>query len=302
MADEVEQTPEAVEPKPEPPLNVYQRKRLVMADADHVVKRGQTEFGERFKYAKHDDVMEAVRGPMVDHGLDFDFKPRWKKAKRDEHGKTKSGTMQYRWELPVTFCLVNVDEPADRTDPVTIVGEGIDTGDKGVGKALSYATKNYLLKTFLLPAGDDADNESADTSTSDPARGRQRQSAPPAQRQAAPAQAPAGPPAPLVLFWKEVRAQGVEDELVGRWLTRNLGSASSKDLTPEKLATAQAWVVGRKEALEKVALAASDAGYAEGAAAERATEMFSVASPDLLTLEELASLAEDLKTGSDVPF
>ena len=154
---------------PEPTgLNIHQRILRVMADVERVTKRGESTFGERFKYARHDDVMAALRGPMVTHGLALQVLPDIANCSRSEHGATKSGTMQYRWLVVATFRLVNADDPADFLE-ATYIGEGIDTGDKAVGKALSYATKNYLLKEFLLPSGDDADNEASDTAAAKPA-------------------------------------------------------------------------------------------------------------------------------------
>jgi len=63
--------------------------------------------------------------------------------------------------------FVNVDDPKDRT-ATTHIGYGIDSsekdgrisvGDKGPGKAISYAFKYALLKTFCLETGDDPDND-----------------------------------------------------------------------------------------------------------------------------------------------
>lgn len=41
-------------------------------------------------------------------------------------------------------------------------GEGADTQDKGAGKAMTYALKNLLLKTFLVVSHEDTDNTSSD--------------------------------------------------------------------------------------------------------------------------------------------
>tara|TARA_R110000803_G_scaffold125005_1_gene192700 strand:- start:2327 stop:2758 length:432 start_codon:yes stop_codon:yes gene_type:complete len=39
------------------------------------------------------------------------------------------------------------------------VGYGIDTSDKGVGKAITYAYKYLLMKLFMLEVGTDEDSE-----------------------------------------------------------------------------------------------------------------------------------------------
>ena len=49
--------------------------------------------------------------------------------------------------------FTNCDDPADFIE-VDYPGFGIDQGDKGPGKALSYAFKYALLKTFCLETGE----------------------------------------------------------------------------------------------------------------------------------------------------
>ena len=40
-------------------------------------------------------------------------------------------------------------------------GTGVDTQDKGVGKAMTYAYKYLLLRTFAIPTGEDPDKISS---------------------------------------------------------------------------------------------------------------------------------------------
>lgn len=59
--------------------------------------------------------------------------------------------------LRVTF--VNIDNPKDEF-AVEFPGYGVDPSDKGPGKAVSYAFKYALLKTFCLETGEDPDKDS----------------------------------------------------------------------------------------------------------------------------------------------
>jgi hypothetical protein len=56
-------------------------------------------------------------------------------------------------ELVLEFTWVNVDNPTE-TLTARWYGQGIDAGEKGVGKALTYAEKYYLLEFFHVPTGD----------------------------------------------------------------------------------------------------------------------------------------------------
>ena len=68
-----------------------------------------------------------------------------------------------RVELKLDIRFVNIDEPADYTD-VPSFGFGIDSQDKGPGKAMSYAVKYALLKTLGLETGDDVERDNIEHS------------------------------------------------------------------------------------------------------------------------------------------
>ena len=59
--------------------------------------------------------------------------------------------------LVVEFTFI--DAETGETESFTVVGEGQDSGDKAVYKALTGATKYALMKTFLIPTGDDPERD-----------------------------------------------------------------------------------------------------------------------------------------------
>ena len=48
------------------------------------------------------------------------------------------------------------------------IGQGEDAGDKGANKALTAAVKYILMKTFLIPTGEDADGDAPSAETPKP--------------------------------------------------------------------------------------------------------------------------------------
>ena len=52
--------------------------------------------------------------------------------------------------------IVNIDKPTE-FEILASSGSGVDTQDKGVGKAMTYSYKYMLLKTFAIPTGEDPD-------------------------------------------------------------------------------------------------------------------------------------------------
>ena len=74
--------------------------------------------------------------------------------KIDGKGNIKR-TVDYLTELDMTFTWVNADNPSETID-CPWYGQGIDTsGEKGVGKALTYAEKYFMLKFFNIPTDKD---------------------------------------------------------------------------------------------------------------------------------------------------
>ena len=53
-------------------------------------------------------------------------------------------------------CFVNVDNPEEFIE-TTVFSEGIDTQDKGSGKAMTYGDKYALMKMYKISTGDDPD-------------------------------------------------------------------------------------------------------------------------------------------------
>lgn len=141
------------------PPTLAARLLAVMGEVPYIQKGGKTQSGPSFKYVKHDDVVALVRPALVKHGVGFMTGIDENSVDCVQVGETKSGAARYKTTLVLRLTFMNVDDPSDAYS-VSFPGEGVDTDDKGSGKALSYALKNGLLKTFMIESGDEADNES----------------------------------------------------------------------------------------------------------------------------------------------
>ena len=58
--------------------------------------------------------------------------------------------------LETTYRFVNVENPEEYID-ITTYGDGIDSQDKAVGKAMTYGDKYALMKCYKIVTGDDPD-------------------------------------------------------------------------------------------------------------------------------------------------
>lgn len=76
----------------------------------------------------------------------------------DSYGKQKISTFT---KVKTKYLLLHT---SGESIEIAGYGHGIDSGDKGAGKATTYALKYALLYTFLTPTGkiDDSDNEHSD--------------------------------------------------------------------------------------------------------------------------------------------
>ena len=69
---------------------------------------------------------------------------------------TKTNTLYMRLEIKYRF--VNLDKPEEFIDIITY-GDGLDTGDKAPGKAMTYGDKYALMKGYKISTGDDPDKD-----------------------------------------------------------------------------------------------------------------------------------------------
>ena len=123
--------------------NIFKRMLAIMAELPYIGK-GDKKVNGQYTYVDHDSVTEAIQPLLIKHGV-LPI-PSIKSIKQDNN----------RTEVSITVTFLNVDNPENHYT-VEYVGYGIDGGDKGPGKAISYAYKYALLKTFNIATGDDPD-------------------------------------------------------------------------------------------------------------------------------------------------
>lgn len=124
--------------------NIFQRIVDVMSELDYIQK-GDKKVNGQYTFASHDQVTAAIHPLFVKHGICC------------IPTVDKSEQLGTRTEVTLRVRFVNIDDSKDWVES-NWLGFGIDAGDKGPGKAISYAYKYAILKTFCLETGDDPDN------------------------------------------------------------------------------------------------------------------------------------------------
>lgn len=134
-------------------MNIYEKINKIMADTPYIFKDGKIEFGNtKYRAVTEENVLSMLRPKMIEQGLVM-F-PVTLEA-------TKEGTLT---TANMVFKVVNAENPEEFI-LVASGGQGADSQDKGIGKAITYANKYALLKMFLVPTGDDPDKVSSEEIT-----------------------------------------------------------------------------------------------------------------------------------------
>lgn len=120
-----------------------------MSELDYIQK-GSNKVNGQYRFVSHDQVTSKVHPLLVKYGIVV--LPTVEEFTQDNN----------RTSVKLKVFFINQDNPSDNFYLISF-GYGIDTSDKGPGKAISYAYKYALLKAFCLETGDDPDNDAEST-------------------------------------------------------------------------------------------------------------------------------------------
>lgn len=143
------------------PLNLYQKISSVMQEVDYLQKDDEIKAGKgTYKAVSEEKVTSAVRAALVKHGLvilpvEQDHR-REDTVITDQYGKQ---SVQRLSTVDTKYKIVDID--TEKFEILVSSGTGVDTQDKGVGKAMTYSYKYLLLRSFAIPTGEDPDKISS---------------------------------------------------------------------------------------------------------------------------------------------
>lgn len=135
-------------------MNIYEKINKVMQNIAYLTKDDKVEFGTtKYKAISEEKVTTAVRSELVKVGIAII--PIEQEMNVVELMRTEKSVNQ-RTDVNVKYRIQNIDDINDYII-ASSSGSGVDTQDKGVGKAMTYAYKYLLLRTFAIPTGEDPD-------------------------------------------------------------------------------------------------------------------------------------------------
>jgi ERF superfamily len=129
-------------------LNLYQKIHAVMQDVTYLQKDDKISFGNtNYKAISEEKVTSTVRESLLKNGLVII------PIEQEHHKEGNLTTVNVKYKI--------VDIESGEYEIAMSSGTGADTQDKGVGKAMTYAYKYLLLRTFAIPTGEDPDKTSS---------------------------------------------------------------------------------------------------------------------------------------------
>ena len=149
-------------------LNIYQRMSAITAELQTVAKNLNVETGKGkgYKAVSERDVIDAVKPLEAKHGV-YSYPASRRvlesaalESESEWNGKVTKKTTFFE-RIETVYRFVNTDDPTDFIDTTTFA-EGIDSQDKGSGKAMTYADKYALMKAYKISTGDDPDQTASE--------------------------------------------------------------------------------------------------------------------------------------------
>jgi hypothetical protein len=129
-------------------MNIYQKINAVMKKAEYIKKDAKV---SNYSAVTHDAVTAMIRQHLVAEGIVVNVSQ--KEGEFLEMRDLSKEIKQYLYQGVYDISFINIDDANDKMT-VTVHAQAQDTGDKAAGKAMSYATKYAMLKTFSLETGD----------------------------------------------------------------------------------------------------------------------------------------------------
>lgn len=144
-------------------MNIFQRVSKITSELKTVAKNLAVEISSKNKYnaVSERDIIDAVKPLEEKYGI-YSYP-----AEREvleshilesekEYNKQIVKTTTFFSRMKTVYKFVNVDKP-DEFILTTVFSEGIDSQDKGSGKAMTYADKYALMKAYKISTGEDPD-------------------------------------------------------------------------------------------------------------------------------------------------
>lgn len=126
---------------------IYKQMAKVMGEVEAIGKDA-TNKQQGFKYRGIDQVYNALNPLLAKHRI-FTM-PKVLNSEREERKSNSGGALLYS-RVTMEYSFFTTD---GSSVTCSVIGEGMDSGDKATNKAMAIAHKYALLQTFCIPTED----------------------------------------------------------------------------------------------------------------------------------------------------
>ena len=148
-------------------LNIYEKMSLITEEMGVVEKNLKVQVTQTSSYqaVSERDILDNVKPlekkyRVYSYPVDRQMVDNSVLTKKTEYNNKITETNSLYMRLEITYRFVNIDNKDEFID-IKTYGDGIDTGDKAPGKAMTYGDKYALMKAYKISTGDDPDKEAS---------------------------------------------------------------------------------------------------------------------------------------------
>ncbi len=148
--------------------NIY-KKILAASEAVGYLQKNDENTQQHYKFVSAEKIIAAVNKAIRGSGLYVGASV--ESVEELPAGTTGSNKTMYRQRIMLKATVYDTDVSYDASATpdakveFTFFADGFDMGDKGLGKATTYALKYALRTIFLIETGDDPDRETVEETT-----------------------------------------------------------------------------------------------------------------------------------------
>lgn len=145
-------------------LNIYEKLSAISTELMTVAKNLEVGVGQnKYKAVGEADVLRAVKPLEAKYKVySYPYSRSIIESGTIESTNYKGEAKNNLFErIEVVYRFINMENPSEYVD-ITSYGDGIDSQDKSVGKAMTYADKYALLKAYKIVTGDDPDQNASE--------------------------------------------------------------------------------------------------------------------------------------------
>lgn len=148
-------------------MNIYEKLAAITAELNAVAKNLRVGEGRSaYKAVGEADVLAAVK-PLEAQYKVYSYPASRRIVESDVittkkvYNGQESETSKFFMRVETVYRFVNIENPKEVVE-VTTYGDGVDSGDKAPGKAMTYGDKYALLKAYKIITGDDPDQTASE--------------------------------------------------------------------------------------------------------------------------------------------